>query len=243
MFNLFCSSTNYQETFRLDVSNEEAETNLTLFPAWQNKNVRFNIREKSYELDYKVKCKWYLIFSISDFFRGFFGKDCDIVCIPSPDDHYSCSATGEKICHKGWTGPECDQSRFSISSNVNNHSEENHCSNIVCQNGGICQSEEFNSCSCPSGFEGIFCERRTKTVLDIKGELITKLINNLIIDIFIVSSVVILTLVTIIIVFLYKRSKLNKKTKTAAQYVAKSWKVRRLEETVETGTVPSDLIV
>ncbi|GFN94304.1 neurogenic locus notch-like protein 1 [Plakobranchus ocellatus] len=78
--------------------------------------------------------------------RDYYGSDCRKFCSPGSNDHYSCSASGDKLCHSGWTGSTCD-------------TRINYCLNVVCKNGGNCQrlSNGF-MCSCPRGYEGPLCE-------------------------------------------------------------------------------------
>ncbi|GFN94282.1 delta-like protein [Plakobranchus ocellatus] len=33
--------------------------------------------------------------------RDYYGSDCRKFCSPGPNDHYSCSASGDKLCHPG----------------------------------------------------------------------------------------------------------------------------------------------
>ncbi|XP_062586895.1 delta-like protein D [Saccostrea cucullata] len=43
--------------------------------------------------------------------QNYYGPDCDINCVAEDygcSGHYKCGVSGEKICHAGWTGKDCD---------------------------------------------------------------------------------------------------------------------------------------
>lgn len=89
--------------------------------------------------------------------------DCDQPCLNGG----RCSSDGVCACAEGWTGSQCEQGEYTISSQTSCHwSTLIHCMSMYCValcsrgclNGGTCDAP--NHCSCPEGWRGKVCETR-----------------------------------------------------------------------------------
>lgn len=57
----------------------------------------------SLKVEYRVTCD-----------ANYYGKGCENFCRPRDDSfgHYTCSQTGEIVCHAGWTGDYCEKRKY-----------------------------------------------------------------------------------------------------------------------------------
>ena len=74
---------------------------------------------------------------------NYFGDGCMTFCRPRNDQfgHYNCSPAGHKLCHEGWTGPDCDRAKCRPGCNLQH---------------GFC--ERPDTCQCRPGWTGARCD-------------------------------------------------------------------------------------
>ncbi|GFN84472.1 neurogenic locus notch homolog protein 1-like [Plakobranchus ocellatus] len=84
---------------------------------------------------------------------GHYGPDCLKRCLPEIGDHYGCTSSGDKACHSGWAGLDCDI-------NIDD------CLGVLCKHGGSCQDLVNDyECACTEGYEGKHCQRNKNECL------------------------------------------------------------------------------
>ncbi|RWS17791.1 neurogenic locus protein delta-like protein [Dinothrombium tinctorium] len=76
--------------------------------------------------------------------ENYYGPQCETLCKPRDDSygHFNCSASGEKICYKGWKGSYCDKAICLPGC----HQEHGEC-------------KEPNECKCKFGWQGPKCDQ------------------------------------------------------------------------------------
>jgi hypothetical protein len=92
---------------------------------------------------------------------NYYGKDCELFCLPN-EQRYDCDLnTGQKICKDGYFGQDCLSGKSSITkkSNCFFFKDVRACEDQPCLNNGTCVVYlRGHLCQCPKGYTGRACE-------------------------------------------------------------------------------------
>lgn len=87
---------------------------------------------------------------------NYYKEDCSVFCQQTQKSHFDCDQiTGEKLCHKGWKGENCDQ-------------DIKECGSDPCRNSGTCYEPEIGvyRCACSDQYTGFNCEHHVCKVMN-----------------------------------------------------------------------------
>lgn len=173
-----------------EVIGEFLASNFQLLPSETFQEVKMkNVITRSRNPKMKLQVKMRLMCN-----RFHYGNQCMIKC-QSDSMRYTCDAHGNKICHVGFAGPECDTEDACYYEPCASHAQctnfangtgrtckcNGHegpecypgydpCSTFPCEHGGLCyptgQYEQSFRCSCPEAWTGHRCTERRQACME-----------------------------------------------------------------------------